>query len=190
MTQHPLIFLIGLHGVGKSTIGKHLAAEHKYRHLSIGDIGRLVRKRKMPAGYSARFLLLLAGHEPGERMSPRLVEALHAEIARQNAFGPLVVDGFPAEPYHVMDLPTGSTVIRLSCDEDERMKRLTHRSETTARKWNHETIDSRRDRQIEAVFEVAMERKEIHVAEIQANPSPAEIATKIQECVEFFSGIR
>lgn len=189
MNPHPLVFLIGLHGVGKSTVGKQLASEHKYRHMSIGNLGRLVRKRKMPSGYSTRFLLLLARHEPGERMSPKLVESLHAEIARQNAFGPLVVDGFPAEPYHVMELPTGSVVIRLSCDEEERKKRLTHRSETTARKWD-ELIDSRRDRQMDAVFEVATERKEIQVAHVQTNESPTEIAAKIQECVKFFYGIR
>ncbi len=37
------VFLLGPHGCGKSTIGRHLAAQG-YAHISIGLIGRLARR--------------------------------------------------------------------------------------------------------------------------------------------------
>jgi len=178
MPKYPLLFLIGLHGVGKSTLGRNLAAYHGYRHISLGDLGRLLRSRRIPRDYSTRFLRLLAAHEPGERMAPDLIAALQTEIERHNALGPLVVDGFPTEPYHIMGLPAGCTVIHLHCDDQERARRLSHRSETTKRKWS-DSMESRRDRQLQAVFDVAIERSDIAAAVVSAHPEPEAIAADI-----------
>ncbi|MCW5260910.1 hypothetical protein D5045_12145 [Verminephrobacter eiseniae] len=175
---HCLIFLIGLHGVGKSTIGQALVP-HGYRHISLGDLGRLLRRRRIPDGFTLRFLRLLAAHEPGERMSAKLVDALHGEIGQHNAHVPLVVDGFPAEPYQVMGLPAGCTLIHLTCPAPERMQRLAARSETTRRKWGADAAESRRDRQLGAVIEAAQERTDMRTLEIPNLGLPQQVAATI-----------
>ena len=176
--QNPVIFLIGLHGVGKSTIGKILAAKQGFKHISIGDLGRLLRKNKIPKGYSLRFLRLLAKHERGERMAPELIHGLMEEIKAVVHLRGVVVDGFPAEPMHVLSLPTGSTVVHLTCPEQERVQRLAHRSECTARKW-HCGIESRRDEQVEAVFSVAQESRILRTQVIASEGDPQAIAGQV-----------
>lgn len=146
----------------------------------------------MPAGYSARFLfLLLAGHEPGERMSPRLVEALHAEIARQNAFGHGLVM-ISAEPYHVMEryLQGALARFRLSCDEDERMKKMANTSaKPRPENGTMETIDSRRDRQIEGLLKLRWNAKENPCGRNSGEPKGALRDCHKQE-YKFFSSIQ
>lgn len=176
--QNPVIFLIGLHGVGKSTIGKILAAKQGFKHISIGDIGRLLHKTKIPAGYGLRFLRLLGKHERGERMAPELIHELMEEIKAVAHLRGVVVDGFPAEPMHVLSLPTGSTVVHLTCPEQERVQRLAHRSECTARKW-HCGIESRRDEQVEAVFSVAQESRALRTQTIANEGDPEIIARQV-----------
>src|SRR6218665_1153469 len=190
---HCLIFLIGLHGVGKSTIGQALVP-HGYRHISLGDLGRLLRRRRIPDGFTLRFLRLVAAHEPGERMSAKLVDALHSEISYHNEHVPLVVDGkigknnvnvplgvngFPAEPCQVMGLPAGCTLIHLACPAPERMQRLAARSETTSRKWGADAAESRRDRQLGAVIEAAQERTDMRTLEIPNLGLPQQVAAAI-----------
>lgn len=175
--RNPVIFLIGLHGVGKSTIGKILAAQG-FKHISIGDLCRLLHKRKIPTGYGLRFLRLLAKHERGERMSPELVDALIEEIKAVQHLRGVVIDGFPSEPLHVLSLPTGSTVVHLTCTEHEREQRLAHRSDCTARKWNCK-IESRRDQQVQAVFSVARESQILRTAEIANEGDPEFIAGQV-----------
>ena len=176
--KHPIVFLVGLHGVGKSTVGKALTA-HGFRHMSLGDLGRLVRHRRVPRGYSLRFLRHLAAHTPGERMSPVLIEALLAEIVQINQHGPLVVDGYPAEPYQVLGLPDGSAVVHLVCSESERIARLTRRSEHSNRKWKP-GCESNRDRALAAVASVAMDDQRLHVHVIDNDGDPVQVAQKIR----------
>lgn len=178
MPHHPLVFLIGLHGVGKTTIGRALATEHQYLHVSLGNLGRLLRRRRIPKGYSLRFLRLLAAHEPGERMSSALIQALHSDVNTHNTQAPLVVDGFPAEPYHVTGLPAGCTVVHLTCPDDVRATRLIDREEETNRKWVEGAI-SDRDRQVAAVAQAAVLRQEIKTRCISTLGSPSEIASDI-----------
>ncbi|MDD2222841.1 MAG: AAA family ATPase [Pseudomonas sp.] len=176
--RNPVIFLIGLHGVGKSTIGKILATEQGFKHISLGDLCRLLHKKKIPTGYGLRFLRLLAKHERGQMMTPELVNALMDEIRGVVHLRGVVVDGFPAEPLHVLSLPTGSTVVHLTCTEHEREQRLAHRSQITVRKWNCR-IESRRDEQVQAVFSVAQESGILRTAEIANGGDPEVIAGRV-----------
>lgn len=174
--QNPIIYLIGLHGVGKSTIGRILGTQG-FKHISLGDLSRLVRKRKIPTGYHLHFLALLAKHEQGQRMSPALIDALMAEIDGARHRG-VVVDGFPAEPYHVLSLPKNSTVVHLTCPEPERLIRLNGRSESTARKWDS-SMESRRDEQVQAVFSVAQESRAVLTQTIVNEGDPEIIAGQV-----------
>lgn len=177
--QHPVIFLIGLHGVGKSTIGKILATEQGFKHISLGDLSRLLHKKKIPAGYQLRFLRMLGKHDRGgERMAPALVNALMEEIQAVRHLRGIVIDGFPSEPLHVLSLPTGSTVVHLTCSEQERMERLEHRSECTVRKWDS-NIESRRDQQVQAVFSLAQESGILRTQVIASESDPQAIAGKV-----------
>ncbi len=176
--NHPLVFLIGLHGTGKSTVGRRLATEYGFHHLSLGDLGRLLRRRKIPSGYSLRFLRKLAAHEPGQRMARDFVESLHAEITVLAQHRPIVVDGFPAEPYHVAELPCSCTVVYLSCPEDIRLQRLAERGESTPRRWTPGGVSSR-DQQVGLVVEAAMQRTDVCVHQISTLSEPSAIASQI-----------
>lgn len=171
--KNPLVFLIGLHGVGKTTVGQAMM-KRGFHHISLGDLGRMLRKHKLPKGYSLRFLRLLAGHTPGERLSEELVGALFHEINDKNRLYPVVVDGFPAEPYHVISLQPGSHLVELTCHEEERVRRLSQRSIETQRQWLPNIV-SRRDNQLRAVMEVSMERDEIFSHTIPCGECSAEI---------------
>lgn len=175
--KHPLVFLIGMHGVGKSTVGSMLTG-HGFRHISLGDLGRLVRHKRVPRGYSLRFLRRLAAHIPGERMSAVLIETLLAEIGQINRHGPVVVDGYPAEPDQVLGLPAGSTVIHLVCSDSERVARLTQRSEQSKRKWTPGR-ESSRDRVLAAVARIAHDNERLNTHVIASEGDPVQVANKV-----------
>lgn len=179
-TQHPLVFLVGLHGVGKTTIGKALVARG-FRHISLGDLSRMLRRKQIPAGYPLRFLRILAAHEPGERMTSQLVTQLLEVIKEHNKHAALVIDGFPAEPYQVLDIPLKSHIVELTCVDSTRFDRLENRSLETPRKWNPD-MDSRRDRQLNALLSVALEREGLFVSSLENELiSPAQMAKIIHE---------
>lgn len=178
--HYPVIFLVGLHGVGKTTVGKALVARG-FRHISLGDLSRMLRRKQIPAGYPLRFLRMLAAHEPGERMASQLVVQLLEVIAEHSKHAPLVVDGFPAEPYQVLDIPLKSHIIELTCAEKTRTDRLENRSLETPRKWNPD-MDSRRDRQLKALLNVALEREGLFVSSLENEfISASQLAKTIHE---------
>lgn len=151
-TAHPLVFLVGLHGTGKSTIGR-IMATMGWHHFGLGDIGRLVRRRAMPKGYSMRFLTRIAAHVPGERMAQPLIDALMDEIAEHRTQAPVVIDGFPVEPHHVARLPEHSIIAQVMCMEAERINRLQERAAVTPRKWTNASEPSLRDKYLGLVLD-------------------------------------
>lgn len=130
--------------------------EHGWRHMSLGEIGRLIRHKGLPKDYTRKFLIRLAQHTPGERMSQDLVDSVLVEIAKHREVAPLLVDGFPSEPDHVALLPAGSILTLIQCDEALRQERLLKRSEETRRKWTPATERSLRDKYVDDVVDRAI----------------------------------
>lgn len=149
----PCIFLLGLHGAGKTTLGRYMEANHGWRHLSLGDLGRLARSRKLPREYSVRFMGHLASHPPGERLGRALIESMLSEINQHRQSRVMTIDGFPAEPYHMDLLPEGSRVVNLILPEEVRQSRLDQRSQNTARKWTQPERPTGRDQDLPIILE-------------------------------------
>lgn len=144
--KHPVVFLIGLHGSGKTTVGKHLQDHHGYRHLSLGDLGRLARARRSPEDCSLRLMCLLAGQTPDRPLRPELVTELLVNIDRMRLASPVSVDGFPSEPHHIDLMPERSVLVHLNVADHVRMARLIERSSNGPRKWTpgqHSARDER-----------------------------------------------
>lgn len=126
-------FLIGPHGAGKSSIGRELA-QHGYQHFSVGTVARLVQRRRCPSDIPGRLRLALASHEPGTPLGARAVNELIAFLKQQDR---IVVDGFPATTAHLAALNELDdwSVVYVHTPRQQREERLTHRAETTLRKW-------------------------------------------------------
>ncbi|MCO4087455.1 MAG: AAA family ATPase [Limnohabitans sp.] len=134
-SKHPVLFFIGPHGSGKTTAGRSLEAHHGFKHMSLGDLGRLARQRKTAGDFSLRLMCLLVAQKPNQPLGHHLVDALLRSIHDMRQRQPISVDGFPAEPDHLKLLPAGSTVINFDVPDDVREARLTNRSEHGPRKW-------------------------------------------------------
>ncbi len=147
-----LIFLVGLHGTGKSTIGRWLQSNRGWRHISVGDFARKARRREKLADVPLSLLAELARQDPQQRMSPRLVGLLLGFINSWNGQAPVVCDGFPSDPMHVSLLPPHARIIHVTCSERE--SRLKMRSETTRRLWTP-GAPSRRDLALPLVLDAA-----------------------------------
>lgn len=188
-TYNRVLFLIGKHGVGKSTVGREFEKQG-WRHMSMGEIGRIVRRGQVPRGYLTSFLARMAAHRPNNPIAGDLLQETVAQIRAFQAEGPLVVDGFPATPAHIHALPEFSSaeghplyLVYLSCDEDERRRRLYHRAETTRRKWDFDTVGSERDSMLEKVFNEAHERG-MAVLRIGSDGTAASTVRRIMSNVE------
>lgn len=155
--MRPVVFLIGPHGCGKTTIGRMLGAHDGWYHLSLGDMGRLARSMKRPAELSTRFMAAMAKQEPGQPLRDEVVQRLLDEIERLRTRWCLSVDGFPSEAAHVPLLPADSQLVLVEVDPRERERRLNHRTQTTARKWTP-GMRSLRDEAIPHVLSAAGDR--------------------------------
>jgi len=152
--NHPVVFLIGLHGSGKTTVGRTLMERHGYRHISLGDLGRLARSRQTPTDFSLRLMCLLAGQMPDRPLRHELVSELLVNIERMRKASPISVDGFPSEPHHIDLLPERSVLVYLMAADHVRTARLIERSSTGPRKWTPGQ-HSARDERLGAVLERA-----------------------------------
>lgn len=150
---NPCFFLLGLHGAGKTTLGRYLQDKHGWQHISLGDLGRLARSRRLPREFSVRLMGALGAQIPGARLSTKLVDALLDDIQRIRMVRPVSVDGFPCEPYHLSRLPLGSRVVHLHVAEELRLARLEHRSSTTVRQWSTHSSPAPRDRDLPLILE-------------------------------------
>lgn len=170
-----IIFLIGLHGVGKTTIAQSMR-KFGFEYMSIGDMGRLIRNKKLPSGLPPKFVRLLAAHEPGRSMEDDLIKSLLDFILEKSKKTSIVIDGFPAEKHHVNLLPEGCFVVKVECKELDRASRLQIRSEQTKRKWTNGPL-SIRDMNLDAVFEMASNNSKIKSTNIP-NTDSAELAAR------------
>jgi hypothetical protein len=121
---------------------------HGWAHLSLGDLGRMARMRKPHPYLSLRLMASLAGQIPGERLRPQVIDALLNQVQVLRERSPVIVDGFPSEPYHVTKLPSGAKLMCLEVPEDVRLERLEFRTQTTARRWNPDMGPGLRDHQL------------------------------------------
>lgn len=127
------VFLLGPHGCGKSTIGRHLAAQG-YAHISIGLIGRLARRGARPADIPLRLLQVMSRHVPGDPLDPRAAIEL---LDHARSLEKVVIDGFPAHIEHLAllhDIDRWQFVYVLT-PRQIREQRLMARAETTNRGW-------------------------------------------------------
>jgi adenylate kinase family enzyme len=147
-----LIFLIGLHGCGKSSIGKCIQAVDGWRSYSVGDLGRSARRNRPVDGISIRTLVRLGQTQPGIPMNNQLAQMLIADLSKHTQ---VVCDGFPASPEHLQFLPAGSVLALVHCDETRRGHRLTQRAEDTSRAWTP-GMPSQRDALVHEVFSEAL----------------------------------
>lgn len=153
--NNDLIFLIGLHGTGKTTAGKYFYNHQGWYHISLGDLTRMARKRKILSDIPVSLATELMRHRPNEKMSERASNLLLNHLININERKNLICDGFPSEKEHVYLLPKKSIVIQLTCQHRE--ERLKIRSESTERKWTEGTL-SRRDTNLQDVVEAAKEQ--------------------------------
>lgn len=133
--QHPVLFIVGFHGSGKTTLGRALKDAHGWRQLSVGDLARLGRRGKMPQEVSLRLMVALAHSKPGHHMDASTASLLLAQVDAWRRDAPVVVDGFPSLPEHLCRLPKKSGIVQATCAEGLRETRLLMRSERTQRKW-------------------------------------------------------
>lgn len=152
--SYPTVYLIGLHGTGKSTIARRLNLNHGWSHLSVGDLSRVIRSGRIPREISMRLVTELASHCAGSKLGHRLVETLLAEVSAHSLFEPVICDGFPAHTDHLALLPAGSVLVHTYCPEDLRVARLEHRGNQTRRKWTV-GMQSERDQMIPKLVEMA-----------------------------------
>jgi hypothetical protein len=131
--SHQLIFLVGLHGTGKTTLGRWLQAERGWRHFSVGDFARKARRRERFSDIPLALLAELARQVPNTRMNPRLVTLLLELLQSWNQKSHVVCDGFPSEPMHLQQLPAHARILHITCTDRE--QRLALRSENTNRCW-------------------------------------------------------
>uniref|UniRef100_A0A6I8PXJ3 Nucleoside-diphosphate kinase n=1 Tax=Xenopus tropicalis TaxID=8364 RepID=A0A6I8PXJ3_XENTR len=105
---------LGLHGTGKTTLGRWLQENRGWKHFSVGDFAR---KAKLP----------------NTRMNPRLVTLLMKHLQHWNQRSHVVCDGFPSEPMHLQQLPAHARILHITCADRE--QRIALRSENTNRYW-------------------------------------------------------
>lgn len=170
--MHPLVFLIGLHGCGKTSVGRSLESDHGYKHLSLGDLGRLARKQKRAAEYSLRLMCMLSGQSPGDPLREELVDALLKDVERLRLTRPVSVDGFPAQSSHLALLPKDCAVVHLDVPQEVREARLQARSIMGPRKWTPGR-PSLRDAELSEVLRAGGQR-------IQTVDATADLATVVR----------
>ena len=140
-----VVWIVGLHGSGKSTCGRILTEiVPGWRHVSIGDLSRLIRIGQYPSDLPIRLITTLKRTKPGGTLPPAAAREVvsFVEKSRVNVIG-ISVDGFPSHPDHLNLLPIDSIVLHVQCNSADRDKRLTKRAETSPRKWTPGIVTDR-----------------------------------------------
>jgi adenylate kinase family enzyme len=143
--QPQLIFLVGLHGAGKTTLGRWLHSEYGWRHFSVGDIARKARRRERFSDVPLSLLVELVRQEPNAPMNERLAHQLVHYLLDANLAEHVVCDGFPSEASHLALLPAHARLVHITSRERE--SRLILRGESTRRIWTPGNL-SHRDLQL------------------------------------------
>ena len=152
----PIIYIVGLHGSGKTTAGQHLTRVlDNHIHISVGDLARFGRRGTLPAEVPTRLMACLARHKPGTVFSFQTATLL-SEYLKSLAIAKksVSVDGFPSSPEHIQLLQPNAVILHLFTSEQTRHSRLDNRSLTTGRKWVNGGA-SERDNELECVIKTA-----------------------------------
>ncbi len=143
------IILFGPPGSGKGTQSERLISKYGLRHLSTGDLLRSEIANKTPLGMEARNFMDKGQLVPDEVVIAMISSALDAH---PDARG-FLLDGFPRTPAQadaldrLLDLKKApiSIMLALEVSEEELIKRLLKRGETSGRSddTNEEVIRAR-----------------------------------------------
>lgn len=127
----PLIFLIGRHASGKSTIGAAMRA-NGFVHLSVGALRRIAQHRQFPADVPYPLMLELRRASAGAPLNEAASRML---LGHAQAQANCVVDGFPASVEHLAMIPAVARIVAIWAPTGARERRLEARSAATKRIW-------------------------------------------------------
>ena len=175
---HRIIYLIGLHGAGKTTVGQAMQNNYGWRHISVGDLGRHARRMERVPGISIRLMAFLARSEPGVPLSNPAAQQLIAELESMRQFHNVVCDGFPSHPDNIDLLTQRSEIVLLKSRNSLREARLERRAVETSRRWIS-GMSSVRDTMVETVFSTASSAGFTSLALATDDQSIEEIASRL-----------
>jgi hypothetical protein len=183
---NPVVWIVGLHGSGKSTCGKIFTKiVPGWRHISIGDLSRLIRSGKYPSDLPIRLITTLNRSKPGGTFPPAAAREVAAfvEKTRASASG-ISVDGFPSHPHNLNLLPTDSIVLHVQCNSADRDKRLTKRAETSPRKWTPGIVTNR-DALVDSTVQAAQSLG-LKVLGVNNDGDQAQLELELQKVLPLF----
>lgn len=151
-----LICLLGMHGSGKTAVGRSLRRENiSASHISCGDLVRFAKRSFYPDDVPYKLMSLLAKHQQGTCFLPQTAELLASYLIELSKKKIISVDGFPSDPSHIKYLQTAATdlhICHVFVDQTTRQNRLITRGEQTKRKWNPNS-QSERDLKLNATLQ-------------------------------------
>lgn len=131
------LILFGPPGSGKGTQSEKLIAKYQFRHLSTGDLLRSEISRKTPLGIEAKKLMDKGSLVPDEVVIGMINDALDMNMESAG----FLFDGFPRTAVQAEELDNLlsrkhsciDVMIALQVSEEELVKRLLKRGETSGR---------------------------------------------------------
>ena len=96
----------------------------------------------------------MAAFKHGQDLPEMTIKAILGEVTRHATDRPVICDGFPVVPEHLCRIPSGATVIEITCESETRELRLKERECQTLRKWTP-GITSLRDSQLPSLHDAA-----------------------------------
>ena len=151
------LIILGPPGAGKGTQAERISAAHEIPHISTGDIFRANIKNETELGKQVKSILDAGGY-----VSDDLTNAIVADrLAQDDAKGGFLLDGYPRTLAQVEALDallsdndqSLDAVLELVVDDEELIKRLLKRAETSGR--TDDTEEVIRERQAIYVRETA-----------------------------------
>lgn len=150
-----LVFLVGRHGSGKSTIGQALAKVEGYGHISVGLLRRLAAANEFPADIPVSLMFAMKKVRSGEPLTEVTAQRL---IKYAESFEHCVIDGFPVTPDQLALVPKNSHICVVTASKDIRLSRLQLRAAKSLRQWTP-GIHSEREKQLAALIWTARKSK-------------------------------
>ena len=130
-----IILFLGPPGAGKGTQASRLAEDNNLAHISTGDMLRGHVSNNTELGKTAKSLLDEGKLVPDSLVIEMLIERLNADDCKNGA----ILDGFPRTLAQAKSLETLnenfsiSKVIVFEAEQNELIKRILHRGETSGR---------------------------------------------------------
>lgn len=168
----PVIFLVGRHGSGKSTLGKALRQEG-YKHVSVGALRRLAKHAAIPADVPYNLMRLLKRSMPGEPLSPEICVAL---LSFASGFEKCVIDGFPASVEHVGMCPPQAIIGYVWTPAKQREERLNARAQATVRQWTPGRPSAREEQLASVVRHARRVRRVEYIANVASQETVPALA--------------